>query len=325
VPFRGPGAETRGEAVEKLRGERNLRHQDQALPAAADRVRHRVEIDFGFSRTGDAVKERDRIAAGCHRLLQGNRRGALVGGEIRRDEIGIGRLRDRLGRQHHGGERAFVDEAVDHAGGNARLARGIGLAAHHAVGEKIEHAPARSGQALGRRARKPHADALAFGAEMLAHAQAHAQHHAASGQRVIRDPFDKPAQFRLERREFEPLLDVLEPIIEPRIRVGVLGPDHAGGLARPERDSDDVARRKLKRGRHAVGIGPIQRDRHQHIDHTSGHLVSRFRSSQGFEAPLMRTSESKEHQQSHDCSVVFGFEFPIRAGRLIVGTSNPPH
>ena len=122
-----------------------------------------------------------------------------------------------------------------------------------------DRAPARRRQALGRRARKPHADALAFGAEMLAHAQAHAQHHAAGGQRVIRDPFDKPAQFRLERRELEPLLDVLEPIIEPRIRVGVLGPHHAGGLARPERHGDDVAGRKLKHRRHAVGIGPVQR------------------------------------------------------------------
>ena len=34
MPFRRPHAEARGEAVEELRGERDLRHQDQALPAA---------------------------------------------------------------------------------------------------------------------------------------------------------------------------------------------------------------------------------------------------------------------------------------------------
>src|SRR5262249_51998332 len=89
--------------------------------------------------------------------------------------------------------------------------------------------------------------------------------------------------------------------------------------ARPERHGDYVAGRELKRRRHAVGIGPVQRDRHQHIDHTSGHLASRFRSSQGFAAPLMRTSESKGHQLTYDSSVVFGFEVPIRASRLIVG------
>ena len=58
MPFRRPRAEARGEAVEELRGERDLRHQDQALPAAADRVRHRLEINFGLAGAGDAVEQR---------------------------------------------------------------------------------------------------------------------------------------------------------------------------------------------------------------------------------------------------------------------------
>ena len=35
---------------------------------------------------------------------------------------------------------------------------------------------------------------------------------------------------------------------------------------------------ELKRRRHAVGIGPVQRDRHQYIDHPSGHfaILGRF-------------------------------------------------
>ena len=68
MPFRRAHAEARGEAVEELRGERDLRHQDQALPAGADRVGHRLEINFGLARAGDAVEQRDRIAAlgdGC--------------------------------------------------------------------------------------------------------------------------------------------------------------------------------------------------------------------------------------------------------------------
>ena len=63
MPFRRPHPEAGGEAVEKLRGERDLRHQDQALPAAADRLRHRLEIDLGLARAGDAVEQRHRIAA----------------------------------------------------------------------------------------------------------------------------------------------------------------------------------------------------------------------------------------------------------------------
>ena len=45
----------------------------------------------------------------------------------------------------------------------------------------------------------------------------------------------------------------------------------------------------------------------------------------GWRHVLMRTSESKGHQQIYDASAVFGFEVPIRICRLVLGTSNPPH
>ena len=96
MPFCRAHAEAGGEAVEELRGERDLRHQDEALPAAADAVRHRLEIDFGLSRAGDAVEERDRIAAFGERRLQSRGGGVLVAGKIRSREIGIGLFGDRL-------------------------------------------------------------------------------------------------------------------------------------------------------------------------------------------------------------------------------------
>jgi len=46
----GRTPKARSEAVEELRGERDLRHQDQALPAAADHVGHGFEINFGLAR-----------------------------------------------------------------------------------------------------------------------------------------------------------------------------------------------------------------------------------------------------------------------------------
>ena len=188
-------------------------------------------------------------------------------------KIGIGRLRHRLGRQHHGLQSAFVDQAVDYTGAHPGLARGVGLAAHHAVGQQRQHAPARAGQPFGRRAVKPHAEPLAFGAEMLAHAQAHAQHHAARAERVICHPIDEAAQLGLERRELQLLLDVFEPVIEARIGLGVLGPHDAGGFARPERHGHNIARGELKLRRRAIGIGPVQRDRHQHVHDPFRHLV----------------------------------------------------
>ena len=59
MPFRRAHAEARGEAVEELRGERDLRHQDRGSAGRARmRVRHRLEIDLGLARAGDAVEQR---------------------------------------------------------------------------------------------------------------------------------------------------------------------------------------------------------------------------------------------------------------------------
>ena len=77
MPFRRPHAEALGEAVEELRGERDLRHQDQRLPAAPDRLGHRLEIDLGLARAGDAVDQRHRKAALVDGRAQRIGRGAL--------------------------------------------------------------------------------------------------------------------------------------------------------------------------------------------------------------------------------------------------------
>ncbi len=76
------------------------------------------------------------------------------------------------------------------------FARRFALGAQHAVGEEFEDAGARGRHALRRLAGEPHADALALGAEMLAHAQAHAQHHAARAHGVIGDPVDESCAAR---------------------------------------------------------------------------------------------------------------------------------
>ena len=130
-----------------------------------------------------------------------------------------------------------------------------------------------------RRAGKLDASALALRAEMLAHAQAHAQHHAARRHGVIGHPIDEAAQLRPQRRHIEFFLDVLEPIIEPRIGLRVLRPHHGGGLARAQWHRHHVARSEVQLLRHPVRIGPVERDRDQHIDDASGHagILGRFR------------------------------------------------
>ena len=130
---------------------------------------------------------------------------------------------------------------------------------------------ARRGHPLRRRAGKPHADALARGAEMLAHAQAHAQHHAARAERVARDPIDEAAQFLLERRDVELLLDLLHAVVESRIGIEILGPYHGGRLARPKGDAHEIAGCELHAVGHPVGIGLVEGDRDQYIDDAPRH------------------------------------------------------
>ena len=57
MPFGRPRAEARGETVEKLRRERDFRHQDQGLAAFAQRRGDSLEIDFGLARAGDAFEQ----------------------------------------------------------------------------------------------------------------------------------------------------------------------------------------------------------------------------------------------------------------------------
>ena len=274
MPFRRPGAEAGGEAVERLRGERDLRHQDQRLPLVPDIFRHRLEIDFRFAGAGDAVEQRHRVAALIDRGAQRVGGGELAEREFGLAEIRIGRLRHRLRRQHHRLQRALVDQPVEHAGADTGFARGIAFGAHELVGKKLQHAGARRRHARGCNSCKPHADALARRAEMLSPAQRHAQHHAARRQRVVGDPIDEFAQLGFQRRHVELVRHVLHAVVQARIGIGVLGPDHAHGLAaRAERHAHQVAGRQRKALRHPVGIGLVQRHRHQNVDKACGHRL----------------------------------------------------
>ena len=267
MPFRRRHAEARGETVERLRGERDFRHQDQRLLSAPEIFRHRLVIDFGLARSGDAVDQGGGESAAAHALAQRRRGLFLRGGEIRLREIRIGLLRHRLRRQHDGFQRLLVDQAVDHAGADAGFLRRFPLAAHNAVLHQPEHAGARRRHARRRRAGKPHANAFALRRKMLAHAQRHAQHHAARGERVVGNPVDEAAQFGLQRRDVELFLDVLQPVVEAGPR-RALAPDHAGIVGRAKRHRDKVARGKLHAFRHPIGISLIKRHRHQNIDNS---------------------------------------------------------
>ena len=134
------------------------------------------------------------------------------------------------------------------------------------VGKHLDQPPPRGRHPPRRFADQPHAHAHPLWPQIFAHAQAHSQHHAAGGERVIGDPIDEVAQFLSQRRDVELFADILQPIVQARIGIGVFGPDHGVHLARPQRHAHDIARLQFHAARHPVGIVLVERDRHQHID-----------------------------------------------------------
>ena len=140
-----------------------------------------------------------------------------------------------------------------------------------AIGKEGEHPLASRRHPFGGAAGKPNPDALARRTEMFAHAQRHAQHSAAGAQRISRYPINELAQFRLERRDIELLLDVPHAVVEPRIGLRVVGPRHPRRHARTQRNGNQVPGRELKPFRHPVGIGLIEGDGNEDIDDAFGH------------------------------------------------------
>ena len=119
MPFGGFRAKARGEALEKLRGERDFWHEHERLSAVLQSARDRFEIDFRFAGAGDAFEQewaKGVLRNGARQFIRG---GLLFGFELRRIEQGVERRRDRLRRRGDSRERSLVDQGVNDAGGYA--------------------------------------------------------------------------------------------------------------------------------------------------------------------------------------------------------------
>ena len=99
MPFGGPRAETRSEAVEELRGERNLRQEHERLALLPQSFGDRLEIDLGLARAGHALEQGRRERAPGDEADEIIGRGALIGVEAGRAEIRIERRRGSLRRE----------------------------------------------------------------------------------------------------------------------------------------------------------------------------------------------------------------------------------
>ena len=138
MPFRRTNAEPIGKAIEEFRSECNFWHQDRCLSPAANVLGHCLKIDFGFSRSGHAVKKRYRVTALRERGAQRIGGRQLSQREFRFAEIGV-RLRGyRLRRQDDGFQRAFIDQSIDDTGADTCFLCRLFFGTDQSIGKKLK-------------------------------------------------------------------------------------------------------------------------------------------------------------------------------------------
>ena len=208
MPFGRPCAEARGEAVEKLRGQRDLRQKHKRLALLSQSFGDRLEIDFGLARSRHALEQGGRERALGDEADEIIGRGALVGVEVRRAEIRVEGRHAAFRRERDHLKRAVANEAVDDAGRarSARGERGFGRR-RAALRDRCEDARARFRRAAGRLAGGDKAELRRGRRGDFAGADRHAQEHAARRQCPARRPVDEVAQRRTQRRPVKHLGD----------------------------------------------------------------------------------------------------------------------
>ncbi len=239
------------------------------LLAAPDVLRDRLEIDLGLAGTGDAIEQGDVEAA-----VRGERphhidRAALLAGKIRLCKGGI--RRRRRGRRRHrlDGQRALVDQAIDHAGADAGFARRLRLAVQQAVRQHLDQPPPRRRQraaAARRPAARRGASARGRGYRPSAAPSAAPCRAPTACSWTTQSTSWRSSAFSGGTSSFS--LTSLRRLCRRGSGLAFSAHTTATTSRGPSGTADHVARRKLHAARHAVGIGLVQRDRHQHIDDT---------------------------------------------------------
>ena len=126
MPHRRRVAKARAEAIYELRRQGNFRHQHQGLPPRSQRLGDGFEINFGLTRSGDAVEQRDAkpvLFHACPQRIGGN---ALVGRQIGR---GVTRIEPARARhappRRYWFQQSFRRHGLDHGCADARFFRQI--------------------------------------------------------------------------------------------------------------------------------------------------------------------------------------------------------
>ena len=251
MPYRRWHTEAALEALQPLRGQRDLRQQHQCLPALPQALRHGLQIGLGLARPGHPVEQRHAERACRHRRAQ--RCGC--GGLIRREDLArMLRVRDRErrhDRQRGGHQQSRIGQAAHHADAHPGGARQVGRAARLLLRQRVQYpAPCRGDPQRGQGIGAPPAGSRP-GRARREHAQRHRHHFARRRQRVARHPVDKLAQCRPHRRGVHHARHRLQLAVRHAC-VGGRVPDDAHLLAPVQRHQHHIAGRRREAGRNPV-------------------------------------------------------------------------
>ena len=243
MPKRWVGAKARAEAIKPLRGKRDFRKQYQSLSPGLKCRGNGFEIDLGLAGTGHARKERGAVSHTRHGSAKQRGGLGLVRVQHRAGAGQIGQAEFFKRRQQAGDQQAGIGHTAQHGGCHARVPRQIIGRAHLMRCQQSQHALARRRQAgrFGQRISTTPAGAMRLRFQGSRHAHGHAQHRAARGKRIGRDPIHEAAQLFRHGGRFQHGGDGAQPMLRQG-RIGRFIPHHAKHLPPAQGHSHETAR-----------------------------------------------------------------------------------
>ena len=269
-------AEARREPPQHRFGQGDFGEQDHHLLAAADRLRHRLEIDFGLARSGHTV-EQERLEASADGIAQFARRGGLLFAQLRWCKIRVGRWWRLVGGERHRFQRACMDQPAQHRVGYAGQRSEIGYAALPLTDSLQRLRPLRS-HARWSGAGRPIFDDRSPAITQRDRWHHHPQHRAGCAEIIVGGPFDQPAQILGDRRQWIDGQHLTQPVVADtlaghRRAVAARFPHRTQHPARAERHLYQTTRRRIDAIRQFVIERPERRVGEEDAD-AGGHAAN---------------------------------------------------
>jgi transaldolase len=297
VPFGRQGAEAILEPRQHRLGQGDLgeQHQDLRLRIQSQRLGHRLQVDLRLSGAGHAVEQGRLEASLPGHVLEDSGRGRLAVVQRRARAVGVGLGEGAVGLDQLDPQAPFVDQGLDHPGGNPRPLRQLGGGGGERLGGVQHPAALRRGPAWIRAGGDQ--TFLRLGPRGAGAAQRDGQRPARGIHGVARRPVDE-LQRPLRQAE---VLDLLQHRLQ--------WPIHPGAVAQADHDTAQPMGDKQRDHhaasvqRHPLRFDVIERLRQGHGQEDGGypHLdppprrgggVPRGRRGRGDEAPRLPPAPS---------------------------------